>query len=75
MGYGVFCQGFGWYMIAKGLPKLPASQAGLIILTQPALSFVWDVLFLGRPTSMLGYCGAVLVLAAICLGMLGGQRK
>lgn len=67
--YGVGCQAFGWLILSKGLPYLPASRAGLLILLQPTLAFIWDVLFFSRPTGAAGYLGATLALAAIALGM------
>lgn len=75
--YGAGCQGLGWYLISSGLPLVPASRAGLIILIQPALSFVWDIIFLNRQTGVIGYLGAALALGAICLGSLGnsGENK
>lgn len=67
--YGVGCQAFGWFLLSKGLPLLPASRAGLLMLTQPTLSFIWDILFLGRPTGFVGYLGAALALFAIAMGV------
>ena len=77
MLYGFGCQGFGWLLLSKGLPHLPASRAGLLMLMQPSLSFVWDVVFCGRPTSVSGYMGAVIALLAISSGALGkaGVRR
>lgn len=73
--YGAGCQGLGWYLISSGLPLVPASRAGLLILIQPALSFVWDIVLLGRPTGSIGYFGAMLALAAICLGSLNKKAN
>lgn len=74
--YGFGCQAFGWYWLSKGLPLLPASRAGLLMLIQPTLSFVWDVLICGRPTGIVGYIGAVVALLAIALGVTdNGARK
>ena len=73
--YGIGCQGIGWLLLSMGLPHLPASQAGLLMLTQPSLAFLWEVVFFDRPTSFWGYCGAVLALAAICLGVLGKKSQ
>ncbi|MDL2316644.1 DMT family transporter [Desulfovibrio sp. OttesenSCG-928-A18] len=75
--YGAGCQGLGWFLLSKGLPHLPASRAGLLMLTQPTLSFIWDVLLCGRPTGAVGYCGALLALFAISLGVTdkGGTKK
>ncbi|MDL2279330.1 DMT family transporter [Desulfovibrio sp. OttesenSCG-928-G11] len=67
--YGVGCQGLGWYLLSSGLPLLPASRGGLLLLAQPALAFIWDVLLVGRPTSYSGYLGAALALFAIGFGM------
>lgn len=73
--YGLGCQALGWYFLSRGLPLLPASRAGLLMLTQPTLSFIWDVAFLGRPTSFSGYAGACLALFAIAVGVLDGAKK
>ncbi len=68
LGYGFFGQVLGWAIISRGLPGAPASLAGLILLTQPALAFVWDVLFFARPTTTLQALGAAGALLAIYLG-------
>ncbi|MFV0422374.1 DMT family transporter [Oleidesulfovibrio sp.] len=78
IGYGVLCQGVGWLLLSSGLPMLPAAVAGLVMLTQPTLSFVWDVLFFGRPTGPLGLLGAAMAITAIWMGLSGqsaAQRK
>jgi drug/metabolite transporter (DMT)-like permease len=69
LSLGVFAQAFAWVMISNSLPKIAASRAGLILLLQPALSFIWDVLLFDRQTGMVGWAGVVVVLAAIYLGM------
>ncbi|MEE4166461.1 MAG: EamA family transporter, partial [Desulfocapsaceae bacterium] len=53
----------------NSLPRVKASIAGLLLLLQPALSFVWDVLIFNRYTTLLNWTGVVLGLAAIYLGM------
>ena len=65
---GLFSQALGWILITNALPLLRASLSGLILLLQPALAFVWDVLFFKRPTGLLNWLGVFLVLAAIYLG-------
>lgn len=69
--YGVLCQGVGWVLLSTGLPRLPASLAGLVMLVQPALSFVWDMVLFGRPTDVRGVAGAGIALFAIWLGLSG----
>lgn len=68
LGLGLVCQVGGWFLISTGLPATPASRAGLILLTQPILSFVWDILLFDRPTGMVESLGAVLALAGVYLG-------
>jgi drug/metabolite transporter (DMT)-like permease len=69
LGLGFFSQAFAWVMISNSLPKVAASRAGLILLLQPALSFVWDVIFFNRQTGLVGWAGVCMVLTAIYLGM------
>lgn len=66
---GIGCQAVGWVLLSSGLPRMPASRAGLIMLTQPALSFVWDILFYDRPTGPIGYLGAAVTISAVGLGL------
>lgn len=70
---GLFSQGIGWIVIANALPRMRLSLSGLILLLQPALSFVWDVLLFNRPTSIINWAGVALVLGAIYLGSIGGR--
>ncbi len=72
---GVLSQGVGWILITNAMPKIRASIAGLILLLQPALAFVWDVLFFQRPTSTVNWVGAVMAVLAIYLGMTGADRR
>ena len=65
---GILCQALGWFLLSTGLPHMPASHAGLIILIQPVLSFVWDIIFCQRPTGIIGYAGAIISIGAIYLG-------
>jgi len=66
--YGVVCQGAAWAIISRALRSVDASRAGLLLLLQPTLTFVWDIVLFRRPTSALEAFGAVLALAAIYLG-------
>jgi drug/metabolite transporter (DMT)-like permease len=66
--YGVMCSALGWGLISTGLPTLPASRAGLVLIFQPFLAFVWDILFFGKPTSLIHMLGAAITLFAIYLG-------
>jgi len=72
---GVLSHALGWILIANALPKIRASLSGLILLLQPALAFVWDVLFFQRPTSLINWLGVLIALAAIYLGMARRSAK
>ena len=71
---GLFSQVVGWILITNALPKIQASLSGFILLLQPALAFVWDVLLFRRPTSLLNWAGVVIVLVAIYLGSIKPAR-
>lgn len=71
LAMGLFSQTIGWTLIAGGLPQLRASLTGLVLLVQPLLSFVWDVLLFDRPTTLVNWVGVTGTLLALYLGMLG----
>lgn len=66
--YGIFSQVIGWVLVSSGIHQVPASRVGFVILLQPLLTFVWDVLFFARSFSMHEAAGAALALSAIYLG-------
>lgn len=70
LSYGLLCQVAGWMLITRAMPSLKASLVGLLLLLQPALAMVWDVLFFARPPRWLDLVGALLVLAGLYLGTL-----
>ncbi|MDB4441883.1 DMT family transporter [bacterium] len=65
---GLTSQAIGWILISNALPRVRASFAGLILLLQPSLAFVWDVLFFQRPTSVVNWIGVIMAITAIYLG-------
>ncbi len=66
--YGILSHGLGMLFITSSLPHVTTTQAGLALLLQPTLSFVWDVLFFARPMSPKELLGAAVALFAIYLG-------
>jgi len=72
---GVFCQVLGWVLITKTMPNLPTSIVGLLLLFQPAMSMVWDVLIFNRPTGWLDGIGLTLVLCGIYLATLKNRQS
>jgi drug/metabolite transporter (DMT)-like permease len=65
LSLGLFGQVLGWVLIARALPQLPASLVGLLLLLQPGLSFVLDVLLFARPTVATDWLGLGLSLVGI----------
>jgi drug/metabolite transporter (DMT)-like permease len=68
VAYGVLCQALGWIVISRTFHQVDASRAALILLLQPALTFLWDIAFFGRPTTMIEAGGAALAIVAIYMG-------
>lgn len=72
--YGAFCQGLAWVWISSAVPLLPAAVSGLVLLAQPAVSLMADILFFGRGLTLLETGGALLAGLAIWMGS-SRQRK
>lgn len=68
VAYALVAQVLGWILISGSLPHVPASRVGLILLLQPTLAFLWDVLIFARPFGPREAAGAALTIAAIGLG-------
>ncbi len=73
--YAIMSHVIGWILIADGLPKFAASRAGLLLLLQPSLSFVWDMVLFDRATNAVELLGAGVALFAIYLGMVRDERR
>ena len=71
--YGVLSHTFGALFLASSLPHVSTTEAGLALLLQPTLSFVWDVLFFNRPMQPIEIAGAAIALIAIYLGARKGR--
>lgn len=68
VAYALVAQVVGWLLISGSLPHVPASRVGLILLLQPTLAFLWDVLIFARPFGPREAAGAALAIVAIGLG-------
>ena len=66
--YGILSHSFGALFLASSLPHVSTTEAGLALLLQPTLSFVWDVSFFDRPMQPIEIAGAAIALIAISLG-------
>lgn len=70
MTLALVCHAGGWYLITKSIQEVRTSLIGLILLLQPTLSYVWDILFFGKPTNVVELAGVGLALVGIYLGSL-----
>ncbi len=70
LAYGVLVQGLAWFFIARAMQQMRAFRVSLILLLQPVLAIVWEILFLRRVLLPLEYLGVGLTLGAIFLGFL-----
>jgi drug/metabolite transporter (DMT)-like permease len=68
LALGLFGQVVGWVLIARAMPQLPPSLVGLLLLLQPALSFILDVILFARPTTRQDWIGLLLSLVGIFVG-------
>ena len=68
LAYGLMSHALGYLFIVSSLPQVTTTQAGIALLLQPTLSFVWDVLFFARPMTPTELVGAGIALFAIYLG-------
>jgi drug/metabolite transporter (DMT)-like permease len=75
LALGFFGQVLAWLLMVQAMPRLPASLVGLLLLLQPALAFVLDVILLGRPTTSGDWIGLAVALAGILLGALRPRRR
>lgn len=68
LAYGLVSHCLGLLFIASSLPRVSTTEAGLALLLQPTLSFVWDVVIFARPMTATELVGAAIALLAIYLG-------
>jgi drug/metabolite transporter (DMT)-like permease len=75
LAYGLLSHCLGLLFIASSLPKVTTTEAGLALLLQPTLSFVWDVIFFARSMTTTELAGAAIALFAIYLGSRPSLKK
>lgn len=73
--YGLLSHAAGVVLIASSLGRVSPTGAGIALLVQPALSFVWEILFFGAVVTPVELVGASLTLAAIYLGSVRAGRR
>jgi drug/metabolite transporter (DMT)-like permease len=73
--YGLFSHVLGWFFILNGLQKISAVTVGIILLTQPILSYVWDVIIFKKIILPIEYFGIVSVLLAMIITIKSENQK
>jgi len=68
VGYGLGSQVLAWVLISAGLSKISVMEVGLILILQPALAFIWDVIFFARHTPPIEAVGVIMCIGGIYLG-------
>jgi len=68
------CHAVGWFLITRGLQTERGALVGLILLLQPTLSFVWDILFFAKPVNLVELSGVGLALTGIYIGSLKDEK-
>ncbi len=68
LGVGIISTTIGWSLISSAIKHIQATVAGLILLLQPTLALIWDVLLFDRQTGGLQLFGILLILSAIYIG-------
>ena len=75
VAYGVLSHCIGWLFIASSLSEVSTVEAGLALLLQPTLSFVWDVMLFDRQMLATEFAGAGIALFAIYLGFRPASKQ
>ena len=73
--YGLVSHVLGWFFILNGLQKISAVTAGLILLTQPILSYLWDIIIFKKVIAPIEYFGIVSVLLAMIITIKSENQK
>ncbi|MDG6896290.1 DMT family transporter [Volucribacter amazonae] len=68
--YGLIMQCIAWGLIAYSIPLLSLSLTGLLLLSEPVAALLIDYFLLAKPINLVQWCGALLTLIAIYLGIL-----
>jgi len=74
LGVGILSTTLGWTLISSSMRAVPVTTAGLILLLQPTLAFIWEVLLFAKPVELMETVGVILILVAIYRGSYSKPR-
>lgn len=69
------CHAVGWFLVTRGIQTVRGALVGLLLLLQPTLSFLWDILFFGKPVNPVELSGVGLALIGIYIGSYTKRKK
>lgn len=75
LGLALGSHTFGWVLITRALPRLPALETSVLLLVQPTLTMAWGVLLFDEAPSVLQWIGVLLVLGGVALVSWLGAAK
>lgn len=64
-----------WILISKAMLRLPVALVGLLLLLQPIVAFLLDIVLLGRVTTLREWAGVAVSLAGIFVAGLRGRQR
>ena len=67
VAYGTISHVLGWYFIISGIQKISTVSVGIILISQPVFSFLWDVLLFNRIIAQMEIFGILIVLLAMII--------
>ena len=74
LGVGILSTTIGWSLISSSMRSVQVTTAGLILLLQPTLAFIWDILLFAKPLDPVEIAGVLLILGAIYCGSYSKRR-
>lgn len=72
---GIVSIGFGAFLFAYGIKRIPAIQAMLITVFEPLLNPVWVLLITGERPAPAAIVGGAMILAAVIASSVIGKRR
>jgi len=76
LGYlGIFQLGVGYLLLSKGVRHLPALEASMLVLLEPALNPIWTWLVHGEHVSALAIAGGLCVLGSTAGMMIAARTQ
>ena len=65
--YGIISHVLGWFLILKGIQQISITTVGIILISQPIFSFVWDIWFFGRVITSIELLGIFFVVSSLVI--------